>query len=104
MTDQGLVPYKEFPRTFGGYPVYQPFGTVLSISGTVITTAGAVLNSIGGIYAQTAFGLWIISNLIFMAYFIGVFRKRWIVNSDSKYMILMYAVFLCSSMFGYWRA
>jgi len=64
---------------------------------------GAVLNAIGGSLAHIGFGIWIVSNTLFIGYFAGVYGKLWVVNSDSKHLILMYGFFLCTAGFGFYR-
>jgi hypothetical protein len=81
----------------------QPVGHALSIIGTVANMAGAVLNAMGGLLAHVAFGIWTVSNLIFILYFLGVYRKWWVVNSDSRILVLMYVWFLGTASIGFCR-
>ena len=79
----------------------QPFSVYLITLATILNVIGAILNSIG---IKEAFLIWIFSNGMCAAYFLGAYKKWWSVEQTGDgAMVLMYLVFLGTSLTGWMR-
>ena len=73
----------------------------LITTATLLNIAGAALNSTG---IKEAFLIWIFSNTMCAAYFLGAYRKWWSVEkAGDGAMIAMYGIFLFTSLNGWIR-
>jgi len=75
-------------------------GTVLALVGSVLSMTGALINNLM-LDHVTAMWVWAISNLLFLAYFVGVDKGWWNgKHLSTRALIVTYAVFTVSNAWG----
>ena len=75
-------------------------GTALALGGTVLSIAGALVNNLE-LNALLARQIWMISNPIFLAYFIGVDTKLWNgQHMSTRALIVTYSVFTITNFWS----
>lgn len=75
-------------------------GNILAVTGAVLSLSGALVNNLMLSHVDAMY-IWMISNPIFLAYFIGVDMKWW--NGEhisTRALIVTYAVFTASNFWG----
>jgi hypothetical protein len=74
---------------------------IINFLGSVLAIYGAVANCIGNY--RVSFGIWIISNSLLLIMFTGIYYKKWTLNSGSLFQMIMFTVYLGTSIYGYIR-
>jgi hypothetical protein len=78
----------------------ETLGNLLAVSGAILSLSGALINNIMLDHAG-AMWVWMISNPIFLSYFIGADYGWW--NGEhisTRALIITYAVFTVSNFWG----
>jgi hypothetical protein len=73
---------------------------LLNATGTIIAIYGAIYNALG--FHRFALALWIVSNLILMALFVGIGLGILVLNGGVWLTVLLYFVFTITSSYGYY--
>ena len=73
---------------------------LLNATGTIIAISGAIYNALG--FHKFALFLWIVSNLILLALFIGVAMGYLVLNGGAWLQVGLYVVFVGTSSYGYY--
>ena len=77
-------------------------GLILALFGSALSMLGALVNNLL-LDHYTAMLLWMLSNPAFAAYFIGVDRRWWNgQHIGTRALILTYAAFTISNLYGLW--
>ena len=74
---------------------------LLNAVGTIIAISGAIYNALG--FHRVALALWVISNGILLALFIGVAMGWLVLNGGAWLQVGLYIVFVGTSTYGYWK-
>ena len=74
---------------------------ILNAVGTFISVSGAIYNALG--FHRLALWLWMLSNGILLALFLGVAMGYFVLNGGAWLQVGLYVVFIGTSTYGYWR-
>lgn len=74
---------------------------LLNFFGTTVAIGGAIYNALG--FHRFALALWVASNGILLALFIGVAMAYLPLNGGAWLQVALYCVFVGTSSYGYWR-
>ena len=75
-------------------------GNILAIAGSILSLTGALVNNLWLSHTE-AMWIWMISNPLFLVYFVGVDMKWWNgQHISTRALIVTYAVFTVSNFWG----
>ena len=75
-------------------------GNYFAISGSILSITGALINNLW-LSHTAAMWIWMVSNPLFLAYFIGVDLKYWNgQHISTRALIITYAIFTVSNFWG----
>jgi len=74
---------------------------ILNAVGTFISVSGAIYNAMG--FHRLALFLWLVSNGVLMALFLGVATGYFVLNGGAWMQVGLYVIFIATSGYGYWR-
>ncbi len=84
------------------YLVYRQYiSYTINIIGTILSAFGSLCMAIGNYKA--GFLVYNFANFLLLCLFTGVWRRYWLLNSASICQVILYAIFLCFSVYGYVR-
>jgi len=73
----------------------------LNAVGTIISISGSIYNAMG--FHKFALFLWLVSNGVLMALFLGVAMGWFVLNGGAWLQVGLYVIFIGTSSYGYWR-
>ncbi len=75
----------------------EKIGILLNLAGTALGIIGAIFNALG---QRIAFPLWILSNILLLTLFVGIYIKKWKLNSGALCQIGLYTLYTFTSAYG----